>query len=103
MQYKLNLICKTAKKAGLKINIRKTNTLRSNANVERKFLIYSKEIDDLEFFCYLGSITDKFGGSSADVASSINKARNAFAQLNFVWKSFNISRRTKIKIFYSNV
>ena len=38
-----------------------------------------------------------------DVASRINKARNAFAQLNPVWKSSNISRRTQIKIFNYNV
>ena len=88
MQSKLNLISKTAK-----INIRHTNTLRLNAKAECKFLIYGKEID----------IERKSGGSSADAASRINKASNAFAQLNPVWKSSNISRRTKIKIFNSNV
>ena len=65
--------------AGLKINIRKTNTLRLNANGERKFLINGKEIDNVKSFCYLGSITEKSGGSLADVASHINKARNTFA------------------------
>ena len=79
------------------MNILKTKTLIMNVNVERKFLMYGKEIDELESFCYLGSIIDKSGGSSAEVASRIYKVRNAFAQLNPVWKSSYISRRTKIK------
>ena len=102
MQSKLNLIRETAVIAGLKINICKPNILRLNANAERKFLIYAKEIDDVESSCELGSIIDKSGGSLADVASCINKARNAFAQFNHVRKS-KISRRTQIKIFNCNV
>ena len=47
MQSKLNLSSETAKIAELKINIRKTNTLRLNANAELKFLIYGKDIDDV--------------------------------------------------------
>ena len=70
-----------------------------NANAERKFLIYGKKIDNVESFCYLGSIVNKSCNSSAEVPGHINKARNAFAQLNHVWKSSNISRRINIKIF----
>ena len=40
MQSILNLISETAKIAELKINIRKTNIHRLDANADRKFLIY---------------------------------------------------------------
>ena len=79
MQSKLNLISEIAKIAGLKINTRKTNTLRLNANAERKFLMYGKEIHDVVSFCCLDNIIDKSDGLLADIASDINKERNAFA------------------------
>ena len=46
-QAKLNLISETSITAGLKINIRKTNTLQLNDNAVRKVLIYGKEITDV--------------------------------------------------------
>ena len=51
--------------------------LLHNVKAERKYLIYGKEIDDVESYCYLGTKIDKSGGSSADVASRLNKAQNA--------------------------
>ena len=48
MQSKLNLISETVKIARMKSNIRKTNTISLNVNTERKFLIYGKEIDNVE-------------------------------------------------------
>ena len=39
------------------------------------------EIDEVETFTYLGSITDKHGGADADVKAKIGKARGAFIQL----------------------
>ena len=36
------------------------------------------------------------GGSLTDVANHINKAYNAFTQLNHVWNSSNIPKRIKI-------
>ena len=102
MQSKLNLLSEVAKIAELKINIRKTKPIKINANAEGNFLIYGKEIDDMKSF-YLDSIIDISGGSLADVTSRISKVRNAFAQLSPVWKLSNISKRTKIKLFNSNV
>ena len=43
------------------------------------------------------------GGTGADIKTRIGKARAAFGLLNKVWKDRNISMRTKIRLFQSNV
>ena len=46
---------------------------------------------------------DKLGGTDADIKARIGKARAAFIQLNNIWKSKEIGRNTKLRIFNSNV
>lgn len=103
MQSKLSLVQETASYVGLKINIGKTKTMRININNEQRLFVQNQPLDDVELFCYLGSILDKSGGSKADISSRINKARQSFGQLKSVWNSSYISRRTKLNIFNSNV
>jgi hypothetical protein len=54
-------------------------------------------------FCYLGSMVSQDGDANEDVTNRINKARGAFAQLRPVWRSHRIHKRTKLRIFKSNV
>ena len=90
MHTTLDLVSETAKLAELRMNILKTKTLRINDNAMWKFLIQVKEIDEVLFFWYLGSIIDKYDGSAADAASRINKACNAFAQQHIVMQNFQV-------------
>ena len=60
-------------------------------------------IDEVEDFTYLGSNISKDGGSDRDVLARIGKARTAFAILRPVWISNVISRKTKLRIFNTNV
>ena len=92
MQSTLNLVSETAKLAELRMNILKIKTLRINDNAIRKFLLQVKELDEVEFFWYLGSIIDKSDGSAADAASLINKACNAFAQQHIEMQNFQLQR-----------
>lgn len=46
--------------------------------------------------CYRGSKITTTGGSAEDIATRINKARGAFAQLNTIWFSKSISVRFRI-------
>lgn len=103
MQSKLSLVQETASHAGLKINIGKTKTMRINVNNVQLLSVQNQSLDEVESFCYLGSLLDKSGGSKADISSRINKARQSFGQLKSVWNSSFMSRRTKLKIFNSNV
>ena len=52
---------------------------------------------------YLGSIINVQGGTDEDVKTRIGKARTAFLQLQTIWKSRELSQRTKFRIFNSNV
>ena len=55
-------------------------------------------------FTYLGSIVSTTGGETdEDVKVRIGKARQAFINLNSIWKSFAISIRNKTRIFNTNV
>ena len=60
-----------------------------------------EHIEDVEQFCYLGSVITKDGGAEVDVNSRINKARHAFHRLNRIWAARNI--KTKMLIFNTSV
>ena len=60
-------------------------------------------IVQLGSFTYLGSVVNKEGGSLEDVKSRIKKANGVFVQLYPMWKNKNLSRKTKILLFNTNV
>ena len=45
----------------------------------------------------------KDGNTEAEIKTRIDKARGAFAALKNIWKTKMISKKTKIRIFKSNV
>ena len=46
---------------------------------------------------------DREGGTNAEIKSRIGKAQAAFTSLNSFWRTKDISLRTKLRIFNSNV
>ena len=54
---------------GLKINVKKTKSLRLGISEDEKVTLSNKKIDQVGSFTYLGSIISKDGGSSEDVKS----------------------------------
>lgn len=103
MQTKLGDLTKEAGKVGLAINIKKTKALRVNTTKKEPFMLGNESIEDVESFVYLGSKVTKDGGTTQDVAQRIQKANGAFVQLYPVWRNNNISTKTKLRIFRSNV
>ncbi|XP_037943100.1 maternal effect protein oskar-like [Teleopsis dalmanni] len=69
----LNRLITTENRAGLKINVIKTKIMRINANVQDPFIINNCCLEDVESFCYLGSIISANGESSADIENRIRK------------------------------
>ena len=65
---------------GLKINFKKTKSLRLISEDENVTMGYEK-IDQVGSFTYLGNIISKDGRSSEDVRSRIAKAQGVFSQL----------------------
>ena len=90
-------------KISLKINVKKTKSLRLRISEDEQVTLGNQKIDQVGSFSYLGSIISKDGGSSEDVKSRIGKAQGVFSQLKKVWKNRKISLQTKIRIFEATV
>ena len=67
LQEKTDRLVTTAGVVGLKINPRKTKTLRMNHRCTDYIRIEGEEVEDVESFVYLGSVLDKFGGTEVDI------------------------------------
>ena len=103
MQNKTTILEERSRRAGLVINTVKTKVLKINSGSNRKIRVNDADIEEVDSFTYLGSVVDTSGGTDADVANRINKARGAFHSLKQIWSSGSISTSTKLKIFNSNV
>ena len=103
LQEKTTIIKEWAEKAGLKINTRKTKTMRMNVKVDRHVKIDGKDLEDVLKFTYIGSKVKREGGACDYIKYRLQKARNAFLAPNQVWKSSIYSVKTKVKIFNSKV
>ena len=62
-----------------------------------------KRLKEVEEFTYLGSVMSKSNSPVKDISNRLQKAKSSFVQLSKVWRSPNISEKTKIKIYNSNV
>ena len=103
MQSKLTRMAKISAKAGLRISKSKTKGMRMNTSNADRLELDGEDIEEVEDFVYLGSNISKDGGSDRDIQVRIGKARTAFTILRPVWKSKIISRKTKLRIFNTNV
>jgi hypothetical protein len=104
MTEKLVDLNRETREVGMKINQAKTKAVRINNKNENTLTLDEKEIR-YDKFPYLGSIVTKEGGSMEVVRNKLSKANGAFNQLQKVWKSSDISLRTKltVRICNSNV
>ena len=91
-------------RAGLTINAQKIKIMQVACTEEHQpILLQQQQIEEVEQFTYLGSILAPDGGAELNVEIRINKARAAFGILSPVRQSKEISLRTKLKLFESNV
>ena len=103
MQDKTNLVLNHSASLGLNIHKGKTKVLKICTTCETPILLEGNNLQEIDKFTYLGSIIDKLGGTDADIRMRIGKARTAFLMLKNVWSSNQISRRTKLRLFNTNV
>ena len=66
---------------GLKINVKKTKSLKLGISEDEKVTLGKEKIDQVGSFTYLGSIISKQGGCSEDVKSRIAKAQSVFLEI----------------------
>ena len=102
-QQKVDRLNSHGKTMGLKINNGKTKSIRINANRNEAITVDEYEVEDVGKFQYLGANVDKTGGADHDIRSRIGKAWGAFNKFSKVWKSGKYRRKTKIRLFNSNV
>ena len=103
MQEKTSVLSDTSSQVGLIIHKEKTKILKVNTTQEDPVILERTALEEVEAFTYLGSVIDKKGGTDADVKARIGKARAAFIQLKNIWSSKEIYKRTKIRLFNSNI
>ena len=103
IQSKTEKLVRNAAKVGLHVNKDKTKTMRNNCQTVDPVKLGEQDIEDVTEFTYLGAKVTKDGNTEAEIKTRINKARGAFAALKNIWKTKMISRKTKIRIFKSNV
>ena len=103
MQEKTSLVACNSEKLGLRIHKGKSKLLRVNTSSTNPVTLGPNTLEEVDSFTYLGSIVDKQGGTDADVKVRISKARTAFHQLKNIWASRDLSNKTKIRIFNTNV
>ena len=103
MQGKTTDLDSVSRSIGLRIHPGKTKVLRMGPVSSNPIIIGTTSLEEVDSFTYLGSIVDKQGGTEADIKARIAKARTAFKQLTTVWKASNVSLRTKLRLFNSNV
>ena len=65
--------------------------------------LMSGPIEEVSGFTYLGSVVSKTGRTEEDVKLKLGTARVAFRMIDKVWTSNVYSRRTKLRLFNSNV
>lgn len=102
LQRKTEDLSKYANQVGLKINKKKTKTMQLVPS-PTVITLDNEPLDEVDDFTYLGSVISKNNATSKDITSRLQKANIAFHQLNKIWKNNNISLKTKIKIYTSNV
>ncbi|MEE4247398.1 MAG: reverse transcriptase domain-containing protein [Kangiellaceae bacterium] len=103
MQNKTSDLAAMSARVGLNIHPDKTKVLKINTTSTEPVTLEDKPLEEIESFTYLGSIINQQGGTDADVKTRIGKARAAFITLRNIWKSRQITTRTKLRLFNSNV
>ena len=98
IQNKTNRLVHNAGRLGLKLNAKKCKIMSVNTVRKDKVMIGREEVEDVEEFIYLGTVT-KEGGGTDDIKKRLRKARGAFFNLKKIWNIRSIGRNTKIKLF----
>jgi hypothetical protein len=102
LQIKTTRLEEFAKMVGLRINVGKTKTMHL-PDTDSIIRIEDNPVDKVVDFTYLGSTISTVDGTNKDVQNRLGKARTAFSMLKPIWKSSQLSRKTKMKIYKSNV
>ena len=103
MQNKINSLNDNSLKTGLKINVLKTKFMAITGLNDSGVTLNGINIEKVTQFNYLGSMISEKGGTDVDIKIRIGKVQGTFNTLKRLWSNSNISTKTKLRIFNSNV
>ena len=103
MQANTSALATTAGNLGLKINVKKTRHLRMSGRTNESIMVSGEVVDEVYHFTYLGSKVSTSRDGGEEILVPISQASQAFPSLQGIWRSKNISQKTKIQFFKSNV
>ena len=98
LQQKTNELEVHAKRTGLH-----TKVMEIKTDDNQPIVIGIDGVEMVDSFTYLGSVMDADEGSTADISTRLKKARAAYYKLRKVWASGQHRRKTKLRIYKSNV
>ena len=94
LQRKTSDLSLAAKQLGLNISRKKTKTMRLT-DTPLPVELENKDLKELKEFTYLESIMRKSNVTVKYITGRFQKAKSSFVQLNKVWRSPNISEKTR--------
>ena len=103
LQQKTNELEVHAKRTRLDINTAKTKVMKIKTDDNQPIVIGIDDVEIVDSFTYLGSVMNIDKGSTADINARLKKARAAYYKLKKVWASSHYRRKTKLRIYKSNV
>ena len=102
LQKKTNDLNLNARKIGLKTNKKKTKTMQF-VQSPPQITLENEILEEVDEFTYLGSKKSKSNATEKDITNRLHKAKCSFHQLNKIWRSCNITEKTKIRLYQSNI
>ena len=84
---------------GMEISAEKSKILINGSNTVDSITMYGETLEQVTSFKYLGSMITSDGTSDREVQSRINAATSCMARLKSIWKSKDITVKTKIRLY----
>jgi len=92
-----------SKKAGLRLNIKKTKYMCTSPNDSGSLKVNSDEIERVTTFSFLGSLVTDDGACRPEILRRLAMARSAMTSLRRIWKDHDVSVHTKKAIVQTMV
>jgi hypothetical protein len=85
---------------GLRINTTKTKIMKVGKwTVTENIKVGEDVLEEVEHFCYLGSMISSNGSCDKEIGSRLGKANATFGRLNNIWKNKGLSLTTKTRLY----
>ena len=77
--------------------------MKWNVNPGIKIQLEGRDMEKVEKFLYLGAVVTTTGGAGEHITSRLGKAQAVFCNLKNIWRSSQLGKNTKLRIFRSSV